>query len=123
MKRQKKLKIGTSYDEILYRLNSGKLEKTDLRFLASHMRDFKGDVRYTILKAKIQSLISTILRSPKKVENSPYDLGRIEGLDYILKLIDDMCEYDVQVQKEEEVEREERINPDQIVTNNIAPVE
>ena len=116
--RRKKLSTHTSYDEILFRLNEVKLEKTDLRFLASHMRDFRGDVRYVVLKAKIQSLVSTILRSPKKSEDSAYNLGRIEGLDYIFKLIDDMCVYDVNIKKEEEAEAEEVINPDQIVHND-----
>lgn len=120
--RIKKLKIDTTFDDLLRRFNEGDLQKTDYRFLATHMRTFKEDVRYKILKAKIQSLSQTILRSPKKTENAAYDLGRLEGLDFIFNLIDDMCKYDVNISKEEEQDKEEHINPDQLVHNDPTPI-
>lgn len=122
MRKPKKIKIGTSYEEILHRFNDGSMLPTDYRFIAGQMRLLKDDIRYHIVKAKIESIVAGIRKTPKRSEDSGYILGRIEGMQNVLDIIDDLAVYDREKEKEELAEQFEPTTVDQPIANEEAPI-
>lgn len=113
MAKPRQMKALTSYDQIFDRFTKGELLKTDYGFLASMFREFKIGIVYTILKAKINSTIQKHLRNPKQSSESQKDIGRLEGLDAVLLLIDEMSEMDREIKREMEEPEDEKISLDQ----------
>ena len=105
MAKQKKISPITSYDSIFNRFQENTLLKSDYSFIASLFREFKDGIMYNILKARINSDIQTILRTPKQMSESPKDLGHLEGLDGCLRIIDQLAKCDENLQKEVEDQR------------------
>ena len=111
MAKKKKLTPDTSYDAIYDRFANGELIKSDYFFIASMFREFKNSITYTLLKARINLSIQNRLRNPPPTSESVKELGRHEGLDACLAIIDDLSKFDDSVKKGNE--KQEEPNPDQ----------
>ena len=124
MAKQQKINVNTSFDSIYERFQNSTLLKTDYQFIAAMFREFKqGSIQYRILKAKINDTITSNLRFPKKAEDSQLTLGRLEGLDACLAIIDQLAKFDDNIVKEEKDVEEDNVDREMPIVNEVASIQ
>lgn len=115
MVKAKRITPDTSYNQIYERFVNKTLLKSDYSFIGGMFRAFRDNIVFIILKARINSDIQTILRTPKQSSESAKEMGHLEGLDACLSIIDQLAKFDEQIPREQEEAEETTLDQQPIV--------